>query len=33
VIEFLEQIPDYADPGFVDVFANCIAKLDPRPAR
>jgi tetratricopeptide (TPR) repeat protein len=29
VIEFLEQNPDYADPGFVDVFANRIVKLDP----
>ena len=29
VIAFLEQNPDYADPGFRGVFAERIAKLDP----
>ena len=29
VIAFLEQNPNYADPGFRDMFAERIAKLDP----
>lgn len=29
VVEFLERNPDYAEPGFKDMFAERIAKLDP----
>jgi len=29
VIEFLQHNPDYADPGFMDAFANRIARLNP----
>ncbi len=29
VIEFLQQNPDYAEPGFQDMFARRIAKLNP----
>jgi tetratricopeptide (TPR) repeat protein len=29
VIAFLEQNPDYSDPGFKDAFATRVAKLDP----
>ena len=29
VIDFLQRNPDYAEPGFKDMFAERIAKLDP----
>ena len=33
VIAFLQQNPDYAEPGFQDMFIERIAKLDPPAAR